>query len=66
MLVLCALNLGSDARLRSGGDESELVCRECGFAAPHICSNCGVLAEWHEVNLCALAAPAADAVLAGV
>jgi predicted amidophosphoribosyltransferase len=22
--------------------ESELVCSECGFAVPHICSNCGL------------------------
>ena len=40
---LCAANLGPYGCLRAGGDESELIGKEYGVAAPHICRDCGLL-----------------------
>jgi hypothetical protein len=42
LLVLYALHLGLCCCLRAGGDESELVCSECGFEALYICRDCGL------------------------
>jgi hypothetical protein len=40
--ILYAVNVGPWCCLRAGGNQSELIGRECGFAAPHICSDCGL------------------------
>jgi hypothetical protein len=41
-LALYALNVGPTRRLRAGGDESGLVGSKCGFAIPHIFTDCGL------------------------
>jgi len=40
--MLFAPNVGQHRCLRADGEESELICSECGFEAPRICTDCGL------------------------
>jgi hypothetical protein len=40
--MIFAATVGSADCLRAGGSESGLVGRDCGFATPHICTDCGL------------------------
>ena len=40
--MLFTVHVGPPGGLQAGGDESELICSECGFEASHICSECGL------------------------